>query len=229
MNIMKNLIFLAIAALVAGCAGEPGIQTGPGAETTFDGLVRIDNSRFADAWIDPDVDLSQYNKIIPIRAEFEFRAVKETPATTSMRRTAASNTEFWISDADRARLVDEVSGVFQDELAKSRSFTITDTPGPETLILVGTLHDIVSNVPPDLVGRGEIFISSVGQATLVLELRDSLSNETIYRALDRRSGQQASGTTMIRSNSVTTWAEVRRLARRWAVRLREGLDSVHGN
>jgi len=32
---------------------------------------------------------------------------------------------------------------------------------------------------------------------------------------------------MIRANTATTWAEVRRWARRWAVRLREGLDSVH--
>ncbi|MEO1204202.1 MAG: DUF3313 domain-containing protein, partial [Pseudomonadota bacterium] len=66
-----------------------------------------------------------------------------------------------------------------------------------------------------------------GEATLVLELRDSLSGETIYRAVDRRRAETANGMQMQRSNSVTTWVEVRRLARRWAVRLREGLDSVH--
>lgn len=227
MKPMKKLATIAVAAVFVGCTSAPSIQSGPGAETTFDGLAKIDNSRFADAWIDPDVDLSRYNKIIPVRAEFEFRAVKETPQATGLRRSNES--EYWITEEDRARLVDEVSGVFRDELAKSKSFTITDQPGPDTLILVGTLHDIVSRVPPDLLGRGEIFISSVGEATLVLELRDSLSGETIYRALDRRMGEQAGGTTMIRSNSVTTWAEVRRLARRWAVRLREGLDSVHGS
>lgn len=224
---MKKLATIAIAAVFAGCTAAPSVQTGADAETTFDGLVKIDNSRFADAWIDPDVDLSRYNKIIPIRAEFEFRAVKENPKATGLRRSNES--EYWITEENRARLVEEVSDVFRDELAKSKSFTITDQPGPDTLILVGTLHDIVSRVPPDLIGRGEIFISSVGEATLVLELRDSLSGETIYRALDRRRGEQPGGTTMIRSNSVTTWAEVRRLARRWAVRLREGLDSVHGS
>jgi hypothetical protein len=224
---MKQLAVVMAACVLAACSSEPTIQTGPDAETTFDGLVRIDNSRFANAWIDPDVNLKQYTKIIPSRAEFEFRAVKEGPRSTSQRRSLNNSSEFWISPANRERLVTEVSDVFRDELSNLNSFTITDEPGPDTLIVVGTLHDIVSNVPPDMIGRGEIFISSVGEATLVLELRDSLSGETIYRAVDRRRAEQQGGTVMSRSNSVTTWVEVRRLARRWAVRLREGLDSVH--
>jgi hypothetical protein len=222
---MKKFGILTAAVLLGACAGEPTIQTGPDAEKTFDGLVRIDNSRFANAWIDPDVDLRQYTKIIPVRAEFEFRAVKENRQATTLNRSTQN--EFWITPENRERLVDEVSAVFQDELARSSSFTVTDTPAPDALIVVGTLHDIVSRTPPDLVGRGEIFISSVGEATLVLELRDSLSGETIFRAVDRRAAEQPGGTNMIRSNAVTTWSEVRRLARRWAVRLREGLDSIH--
>jgi hypothetical protein len=77
-----------------------------------------------------------------------------------------------------------------------------------------------------MVGRGDIYLSSVGEATLVLELKDSLSGETIYRAIDRRAAERAGGT-MMTSNTVTTKSEVRRLAQRWATRLREGLDSIH--
>jgi hypothetical protein len=94
------------------------------------------------------------------------------------------------------------------------------------LIIVGGLHDIVSRVPPDHIGRGNIYLSSVGEATLVMEARDSLSGETIYRAIDRRAAQQAGGYGTI-SNSVTNTAEVRRMAARWAQRLRVGLDSIH--
>jgi hypothetical protein len=64
--------------------------------------------------------------------------------------------------------------------------TFADDPGPDVLLIVGGLHDIVSRVPPDMVGRGETYLSSVGEATLILEARDSLSGETIYRAIDRR-------------------------------------------
>jgi len=220
---MKTFTAVVTAIFIAGCATEPAIQTGPGAETTFDGLVRIDNARFSGAWIDPDVDLKQYNKIIPGGAEFQFRNVQKVSASAARR---ANEREFWISDSNRQRLVDTVTEVFEEELQKSKYFTVTDEPGPDALIIVGGLHDIVSQVPPEEVGRSEVWLRSVGEATLVIELRDSLSNEVIYRAVERRAAESA-GNQMIRANTATTWAEVRRWARRWAVRLREGLDSIH--
>ena len=221
---MNKLTVIAAVVFVTGCASqEPAIQTGPNAETTFDGLVRIDNARFVAAWVDPDVDLTQYNKIIPGGAEFEFRNVQRVSA--SMAR-ARNEREFWISDTDRQRLVDTVSDVFTEELQRSEHFTLTDEPGPDTLIINGALHDIVSRVPPEDVGRTEVWLSSLGEATLIIELRDSLSNEVIYRAVERRA-IEGTANQMIRSGTATNWAEVRRWARRWAVRLREGLDSVH--
>jgi hypothetical protein len=75
------------------------------------------------------------------------------------------------------------------------------------------------------VGRGDIYLSSVGEATLVIEARDSLSGETIFRAIDRRAAERMGE--MINANAVTSWAEVRRMARRWATRLRDGLESLH--
>ena len=220
---MNKLAVFAAVALVAGCAAEPSIQEGPNAETTFDGLVRIDNARFAGAWIDPDVDLTQYTKIIPGGAVFEFRSVQKMSASAARR---SNETEFWISDSGRQRLIDTVSEVFTEELQKSKHFTVTDEAGPDALIITGALHDIVSQVPPEDVGRSEIWLRSMGEATLVIELRDSLSNEVIYRAVERRAVENV-GNQMIRANTATSWAEVRRWARRWAVRLREGLDSIH--
>ena len=220
---MNKLVAIAAVTFIAGCATEPSIQSGPNAETTFDGLVRIDNARFAGAWIDPDVDLKQYTKIIPGGAEFEFRNVQKMSASAARR---ANEREFWISDSDKQRLADTVTEVFEEELQKSKYFTVTDEPAPDALVIVGGLHDIVSQVPPEDVGRSEVWLRSLGEATLVIELRDSLSNEVVYRAVERRAAENV-GNQMIRANTATTWAEVRRWARRWAVRLREGLDSVH--
>ena len=221
---MKRLIAFAAAVLVAGCATQdPSIQAGPDAETTFDGLVRIDHSRFEAAWIDPGVDLKQYDKIMPGGAEFEFRSAQRMSASAARR---SNESEFWISESNRQRLVDTVSEVFEEELQKSEYFTIAKEPGPDTLIIVGGLHDIVSQVPPEDVGRSEVWLSSLGEATLVIELRDSLSNEVVYRAIERRAIERP-GNQMMRANTATTWAEVRRWARRWAVSLREGLDSIH--
>jgi hypothetical protein len=221
---MKKLVVIGLIACVAGCAQTPSIETGPDAEYTYDGLVRIKNSRLKDAWVDPDVDLAQYNKIMVGDAVFEFRSAKKSTSTSMMRR--ANESEYWMSDATKQKLIDTVTEVFRDELQKSQNFTQVDQAGPDVLLLVGGLHDIVSLVPPEQVGRSEIYLRSVGEATLVIEARDSLSGETIYRALDRRAAERAGGD-LVNSNAVTNMAEVRRLARRWATRLREGLDSIH--
>ena len=82
----------------------------------------------------------------------------------------------------------------------------------------------MSNVPPDIIGRGDIYLSSVGEITLILEALDSQSGEVIFRAVERRALDR--GGTAMRSSSVTTLAEVRRVLRRWATTLRNGLDSL---
>jgi hypothetical protein len=64
----------------------------------------------------------------------------------------------------------------------------------------------------------------VGEATLVLEIRGSMSNTLYLRAVDRRAAQQQSQ--MIESNRVTNAAEIRRLGRRWGQIVREGLDTL---
>ncbi len=218
----KLTIVAATLALLAGCAGEPSLQTGPNAEVTFDGLVKVDNARFAGAWVDPEINLARYTKVMPGGASFEFRAVKEMSASGARR---SSNREFYISDADQQRLEQEVSKIFDEELGKSTRFTMTDTPGFDVMIVEGAMLDIVSYVPPDIVGRGEIYLRQVGAATLVIQLEDSMSGATIARAVERRAAESA-GDMGMQSNAVTTWAEVRRLARRWAVKLREGLESI---
>ncbi len=220
---MKKIILTFAAMAIAGCSSAPPtIQQGPDAEVSFDGLHVVDNSAFRQAWADPDIDFSVYNKIMPGGAFFEFRAVKRTSRTT---RATSNTREFYIDEDARERLKEEVSAIFNEELARSTRFTVVDEPGPDVLIIRGGLHDIVSFVPPEPIGRGEIWLSSVGEITLLLEVVDSLSGEVIARAVERRAAQQGGGMA-IRANSVTTWAELRRLARRWATTLRDGLDSI---
>lgn len=219
---MRTAIILAVSTVLAlaGCAAkESSIQTGPNAEVTFDGLHKVDNAAFKNAWADPDIDFSRYNKFIAGGAVFEFRAVKKGTSR------ASSQTEFWIDDKSKEKLKEEVSAVFQEELVKSERFTETDTPAPDTIIIRGALHDIVSRVPPEYVGRSDIYLSSVGEATLILEVIDSMSGEVIARAVERRSAERPGGSA-VRSSSVTTWSEVRRLARKWATKLRNGMDAI---
>ncbi len=217
---MKKIFLVFAAMIMAGCSSAPPtIQEGPNAEVSYDGLHAIDNSVFRAAWADPDVDFSRYSKIMPGGAFFEYRAVKKSSGTY---RARSSDTEFYIDEKAREKLEKLTSEIFNEELAKSSRFSVTDAAGPDVLIIRGGLYDIVSKVPPDLVGRGNIYLSSVGEITLILEAIDSMSGEVIFRAVERRALDRSGG----RSSSVNTRAEVRRVIRRWATTLRDGLDSI---
>ncbi len=74
-----------------------------------------------------------------------------------------------------------------------------------------------------MAGGSYVYLSAVGQATLVLELRDSQTNTILARSIDQRAAETIGGSFQ-RSNSVTNSSEVSRLIRFWAIRLREGLE-----
>ena len=218
------LLAMAVAVLSVGCAATtPTIQAGPDAEVSFDGLHKVDNSRFDLAWARPDFDISGYKKIMLVGAGVEY-APAENRGRTTMERSRPG--PYFVDEDTRKRFETLVSETFVDEMKKIRNFEIVDAPGPDVMMVRGGLLDVESYVPQDpmdMTGRSSVYLSRVGEATLVLELRDSESGAILARAVDRRAAERAGGM-MFESNRVTNAAEVRRLVRFWAGRLREGLD-----
>lgn len=226
LRLSETFATAAAALLLAACAGtgaqrqQPTIDTGPSAEVTYDGLYRVNRSTLDEAWVKPDFDLRPYSKLMPTNGGIEYREV-EDPGRTALARSSA--TEFPISEANRKRLAQTLSDEFREEFETLENYEIVSEPGPDVLILKLTLIDVVSNVPPDLIGRGSIYLRSVGEATLVLELYDSVSGEILARAVDRRAAESAYPR---ESNPVSNWSEVRRLARTWAGILRRRFETV---
>lgn len=221
----SRLLLTACITVLAACqSAPPTIQQGPDAEVSFDGLNRVDNSRADSAWARADIDLSTYTKLLPVSAGFEY-----TPAENRGRTQAERNRggPYFIDDRARENFESEVQRIFQEELQNVEGWEFVTEPGPDVLIIRGALLDITSQVPPDFMeGRSSIFISSVGSATLVLELRDSESGAILARSIDRRAAERGGGQ-MFESNRVTNSSEVRRLIRRWASSLVDGLNGFY--
>ena len=136
---------------------------------------------------------------------------------------------YFIDDKARGQFEELVGTIFKEELEKVEKYELVDGPGEDVLMVRGGLLDVTSYVPPEPIGgRSEVFLSSVGEATLVLELRDSETGTILARSVDRRAAETI-GSTFQRSNSVTNSGEVRRLIRHWGTRLREGLDGFQEN
>ena len=220
-NLNKLWLVLFVSLLVSACETvSPSIQTGPDAEVSYDGLNRVSGARADEAWALADLDLSSYSKI-----KFDGLGIEYRPGGKRGTTDARRATEYAVTEAQKKRLNDLVNEVFTDELSKSSRFVLVEEAGDDVLLLEGRLVDVVSNVPPAPTGRTEIYLRSVGEATLVLELRDSSSNAILGRVIDRRAAEQP-GQDLFWSNPITNAAEVRRLVQRWATSFRTGLETL---
>lgn len=228
---MNNKVFaaLSLAAMVtAGCSSTPTFQTGEDAEVSFDGLTRMEGTVMDVVWARTDIDLTAYRKIMLDNIGIEYRDVGNAPfsgrGATGTTASGRSATEFRLDADTKAVFEEEIAGAFREELARSEVFEIVEEQGPDVLLIRGGLHDVVSRVPPEAIGRSRVFIDSVGEATLLLEIRSSESQAIYARGVDRRAAGNSAF--MQESNRVTNRSEVRRLGRHWGRLLREGLDTL---
>ena len=209
---------LCVLPLVCGAQSDDDNDT-----ITHDGLVQVKKADFQNVWVKPGIDIERYTKILPVGVDFRYRDVPEGPSTSAGRARSGTQ-EFPIEENTRARLEEIMAEIFLEELGETDNFTITDEPGRDVVLVIGGLYDVVSNVPPDYIGQGRIYLSRVGEATLVLQIEDSMSREVLARVVERRGADPAFAQ---ESNRVTNTAEIRRLARTWARNLRNGLDAWH--
>ena len=71
--VLTVAILVAVTGCASGTAGPPTLQTGPDAEVTIDGLVRVDNAVVPVAYRKPDLDLTPYKRFMLDPVEIAFQ------------------------------------------------------------------------------------------------------------------------------------------------------------
>lgn len=224
MGFWKIGLIICLVQALAACT-QPVLQSGPEAEITGDGLIRVDNSSLSKAFVRPGMNLQNYSAIKLVYVGINYRNVKSSP---NERFPGSGRNEYPLTETQQKKIETLVAEIFHEELAKSKYFTLTDKSGSQVLLIKGGLVDVVSFVPPQRAARDTVFLAELGQATLVLEVEDSMSGESLARATDRRR-VEPNLTIMRESNPVTNQQEVKRYIRRWAKQLVLGLDELHQN
>jgi len=123
-------------------------------------------------------------------------------------------------------LATEFARVFAEQVEQGEHLVLVEAPGHGVLRLSAALADVTKRVrTQQRPGRDTVFANSAGQLTLVLEIRDSETDELLARVFDRREVRSpgVSTTGLALSNSVTQTADLRRTFRRWAQLLHERL------
>ena len=220
---MKRKVTVVLAASLAlisfGCATDSVVRIEPEGPATYDGLHAVDQRSFDEAWAKPGLDLTLYRNVLLEPIEVSYREVRPG---SPLRSRASTQGNFAISEDAKTKLRNIIHSAFEQQLSQSDRYGLTDQPGRDVLLIRASLLDVVSHVPPEPFGRSDIYLRSIGEATLVLELRDAVTNEILARAIDRRAADRAE--LFIELNAVTAWSEVRIVAKGWARLLRQRLD-----
>jgi len=185
---MRHAVFqtIAVGVVVAffgyamPLSAQPLLATGSEAAVSNEGLHRIDPRAMANAWARLDLDLGRYSEIFYMPATVAFRDVR---GRYNARNT---NTEaFPISDDSKAYFQETFGEKFYEQVRQVEPFEVSTQVGRDVLMVQGFLLDVVSGVPPDIVGRSGTLVRRPWEATLVLEIRDSMSDTLLARTADR--------------------------------------------
>lgn len=219
-NLLRTVFVASLAVLVVACAPRP-TRPMPTLEpgVNIEGLKQVEARNFEVAFARPGVRFDRYNKLLVNELELAFR----TPDRTQ--------NEFALAEEQKTRFRAAMATAFGRELGELQNLEFVTEPGPDVLDLNVRVQDIVAGSQGrrvGSVGRAGFAIETTGEMTLVIELRDSQSEEILIRVFDR---QAFEGAAMLSGESVvSTWEGVERLVDRWASRVASGLDElVSGN
>jgi hypothetical protein len=224
----RKQLFIAITALCAGLVlGCPaGIAaTDPAPEVTKEGLHLYKQTNERLAYVRPGATFTQYKRLAILDCYVEFSKEWVNDYNRDQRDPSRQIRD---SDLDRAKkaLQGDFKKIFTAELQQGGRYQVTDSGGPDVLVLRPALINIQVSAP-DLMspGRSATFVQSAGTMTVYLELWDSESNTILARVIDGKVDPAMYGQ---RSSSVTNRAAADRMMRSWADELRSRLDLVRG-
>ena len=200
--VIHGLASVVIAFLTVDVSAQPPLATGADAEVSEDGLHRINRSVMDDAWVRPGLNLSQYDKVYFLPTGVSFREIEGREVKAGSR---FEQLEYRVNDEKQREFRQQFRNTFFEDIADVNRFELTTTPGRDVLIAQGFLVDVVSHVPPDTAGS----LRTTWEATMVLELRDSMSHDMLARTVERERPQGA-----VSSNDL--WRDTRILLGRWS-------------
>jgi hypothetical protein len=202
------------AALCTACANDTSTRN---LEVTHDGLERVTKSKVERAWVKPGVDFSQYTEVGLLDCFVSFR-----------RNWKMNHPSVRTRDMERitSGLADEFRKVFTNELENGGYPVVADAAEHVLLIRPAIIDLDVAAPQTNTGGRSDSFTTSPGTMTLVIELYDSVSNEILARAIDRRRARNVGNIQW--TTSITNRNAARKILRRWANLLVSRLDEVHG-
>jgi hypothetical protein len=207
-RVIGSRLGVAICLVCSACVS----QEPPPPPPTWDGLQLVEREGLDSVYVRPGASLAQYKRVILRHAEVSFDqnwAPGEYLATNG-------------DEVDRTKIAAEVEEIFQEitlEELRRGAYGVASNPDTDVLRIVPSITDLYVGK------RGGDMIMDIGHMTLVVELRDSLTNTALARVIDRIDSDEARSLGI--SQGISNSAAAEKAIAKWAVALRSALDRAH--
>lgn len=189
-------------------------------QVTAEGLERVPDTRLAVVYAEPDLDLSEYSKLLLIEPQVAFRK--------DWRRDVNRNNPYTITPQDMQNIRTELAAMFKEILIsklEAGNYVLVKEQAEDVLIIRPAILELNVNAPDTpRTGTTRSLSRSAGDMTLYLELRDSITGDILAKALDYQA-DLSNVTTFVRDRTRNEQA-ARRILNEWAQILLKGLDET---
>lgn len=213
-----SLLFagIVIAAYPIGAAGAPAALPG------LEGLVKAKSKKLDAVYLLPGADFRAYPKVMidPVQVSFHKDWVKEMNRTRGQSRRIDQSDAQQIAEAMRSGFEEIFASAF-----KAKGYEIVATPARDVLRLSPAVVNLYINAPePAQAGVRRTYTVEAGEATLVLQARDSTTGALLGVAVDRSETLNLGRPTI--TTSASNRADFEDLFKRWSVICVNGLEEL---
>jgi hypothetical protein len=224
-NMLRPYLFA--VSLVLAAVGASSLQSSstalaakePPAE--WDGLKRVASSKVDHLYKRPEATLSGYDavKLDPILVEFDKNWDPNRGGGSLQSR---------VSDADMEKIKQNLANafkeVFTDELSKG-GYKVVDQDGQNVLRVSAAIANLYITAPAKVTSQNiRTYTTETGRMTLVAELRDSVTNQLLARAVDTQQGRETHNFQI--TTGAANYASASAALTKWAGDLVAGLDAA---
>ena len=205
------LSLLLLGLLFGGLHALP-LHAAPALPPPYDELVQVKSGKLDAVYLLPGADFSGYAKLMIDPVQVSFR--KDWLKSANRSRGASRR----VNEQDAEQIAQTARSGFESIFVaafKAKGHDVVTAPAPDVLRLSPAIANLYINAPlPSGPGVSRTYTVEAGEATLVLDVRDSTTNAVLGLAIDRRATRRSGQATL--TASVTNRADFEDLFKRWA-------------
>jgi hypothetical protein len=199
---------IALAALLA----TPS-QVAAQAADNWDNLVQIKSKRLEAVYLLPNADFRSYTKVMIDPTQVAFQPNWRSNINQEAQESGQLGGD--VTEKEAMQIATAARTGFETIFAKAYSdagYQVVTAPGPGVLRLTTAVLNLSIAAPDTGMSMGNTYTADAGQATVVIEARDSQTNALLGRAVD----EQIAGDTSGMRTSASNQEDFKILFQQWA-------------